>query len=245
MINIKDIRFKNRKEKNPIILDYKIANELFLYALYKSYFRNNIVVSDDYRYLIDKQYPKGLVYLTFIVVKYKLNEESIREIVNALNIANKEIKISVDAIDTNEYENYHVTLNFYDNYQNSISRITYKFMTNYVAKSGLRDSKWFTLPLLKEKIYIPLESKELVLIRNVTSLLYENCFYLDAKVAKRINYLLTTHLSNIFINKSIDLETRFHNYKKDIYINDILDILDEKEIEQLLDKATIKTILNK
>ena len=243
MININSLRFNNRHINNPILLDYLLANELFLFLLNKSYFHNNITLSDDYFYLVDKDYPKNLVNIKLNVSKYKLNEDSIKEIVNALNINTSEIKIIIDSIFVDEYKNYHVTLSFFDNYKNSITKIRYIFFENYVASKGLRDASWITLPILKEKIYVRLEAKELVLARNITSLLYENSFYINLNDSQRINYLLTKHLYNNLMKKSFELEIRFRDYKKDIYKNDILDILKLSDIKSNLDVNKIILLL--
>ena len=241
-MNIRDLRFNNKKIVNPIILDYKIANDLFLYALNGSYFRNNLIITDDFRYILEKNYPSELVYFKIIIVKYKLNENSIREIINSLNLVNKEIKINVNKIEKDEYENFNVSLSFYDKYNNSITDVRYVFFSNYIAKSGLRDPKWITLPILKQKVFIRLEVKELSLARNLTSLLHENSFFLDPLVDKRIHYLVNIYISLAQLKKSFDLEIRHNNYSKEIFFNDLIDCVSYSELS---DKEKVLELINK
>ena len=242
-MNIKNLREEIKNISNPIIIDYLVANDLLLYAISNSYFRDNLCIADDYRYLFDKKYPLDLINLKINVSKYKLNVESIKEIVTALNLANKKIKINVDNISVDQYDNYIVTLSFYDNYHNIISKIRYTFFSNYIAKKGLRNYLWVTLPYLKIKAYLCFEVKELSLARNIFSLLYENSFILNKVDAKRMNYLLSQHISQTTFKKAIDLELRFHSYKKEIFINDLNDILNEEEIKNTLDINRIKSLL--
>lgn len=203
-INISKLRFDS-KEFNPLLLDYKIANDIIINLVYESYFNQTISFGGDIFGYLDTKYDQELHYLRLDFLKYNCSKETISELINSLNKNNYGIRIKIDygpLLFYSSTSTYLALLSITDGFGAVISMIRVLFSTQNNLKST--NNKWVLLPILYNKVFITINDKESELLYELNLLNSEFVFIPNKLNIMRLIYLLKTINSKtgeICINK--------------------------------------------
>ncbi len=239
MFSIAQARLKYKDlATNPLIIDNIIAMEIVLNRLHNSIFHYTLSLGQDTARLFNNDYPFECANLSFNFIKYPLTADSIEEVIKSFNNVNNDFSFRIHGAIKQNDRYLEALVNIGDQDGNSISDYRMIFAGEKFSKASPK-RRWINLPTFKKKVYLYVETKEMVLTREIETALYS--LFIDKTDIQRIMYYSSLNLNTLELKSFIDKLSKKTGYKNSL---DMLSYLNEDLKKQGYDNI-FGTVINK